>query len=105
MLVLVGIPLLLVTFFGCTFLVSLIAGFVLLRSRHRRFAPFFLFVPTFASVLAVLFAWPGAYLILELYPNADYFQLLLGFPIGALFGACLALIPTFVMLGRMNREG
>lgn len=105
MLVLVGIPLLLVTFFGCIFLCSLITGFVLLRSRHRRFAPFFLFVPTFASVLAVLFAWPGAYLILEFYPNAGYFEMLLGFPIGALVGSCLALIPTFAMLRRMDREG
>jgi hypothetical protein len=104
MLVLVGIPLLLVTIFGCIFLGSLITGFVLLRSRHRQFAPFFLFLPTFASVFAVLFAWPAAYLIGELYPDAGYFQLLLGFPIGAVFGGLLALIPTLIMLSKMKNE-
>ena len=104
MLVLVGIPLLIAAMLAAVFVVSLIIGFVLLRSRRRRLAPFFFFVPTFASGFAVLFAWPVAYLINRSDPEADYFRLLLGFPIGALCGLCVGLIPAFVMRRVMKSE-
>ena len=102
MLVLVGIPLLLVAMFAFVFIVSLVVGFVLLRSRHRRVAPFFFFVPTFASACAVVFAWPTAYLLDRADPNGGYFRLLLGFPIGAAFGLCVGLIPALLVRRRMR---
>ena len=102
MLVLVGIPLALVAIFAFVFVVSLIVGFVLLRSRHRRSAPFFLFIPTLASACAIVFAWPTAYVLDWVNPNGGYLRLLLGFPIGALFGSCSGLIPALLIRRRMR---
>ena len=104
MLVLVGIPLVLVAMFALLFVVGLVLGFILLRTRYRLLAPFFFFVPTFASALAVLLAWPVAYLLDRADPQGGYFRLLLGFPIGAFCGSCLGLIPAFVMRRVMKRE-
>ncbi len=102
MLLLVGIPLLLVAMFAFVFIVSLIVGFVLLRSRHRRLAPFFFFVPTLASAFAVAFAWPTAFLLHRLNPDAGYFSMFLGFPIGAVFGLCIGFIPALLVRRRMR---
>jgi hypothetical protein len=104
MLVFVGIPLILVAIFAVVFIGSLVSGFILLRTRYRLLAPFFFFVPTFGSALAVLLAWPVAYLLDRANPQGGYFRLLLGFPIGAFSGSCLGLIPAFVMRRVMRRE-
>ena len=104
MLLLVGIPLLIAAMFGFVFIVSVVVGLVLLRTRFRRFAPFVLFVPTLAAVFAVVFAWPTAFLIERAHPDCGYFPLLLGFPIGALFGLSIGFIPALLVRNRMRTQ-
>jgi hypothetical protein len=108
MLLLLGIPLLLIAMFAVIFVISLIVGFILLRSRRRRLAPFFFFVPTFAAEFAILLACETFYLTSQTSqiadPDAEYFRALLGFPIGAFFGLCVGLIPALVLRRVMTSE-
>jgi len=97
-----GIPLLIAAMFAVLFVLSLVVGLVLLPTRFRRLAPFFLFVPTLAAAFAVGFAWPTAYILDHADPNGGYFRLLLGFPIGALFGLCIGMVPALLVRRRMG---
>jgi hypothetical protein len=104
MLLLAGIPLLIVAMFAGVFIFSVVIGLVLLRSRFRSLAPFVLFLPTLGAAFAVVFAWPTAYILDRVHPNGAYFRLLLGFPIGAMFGLCIGLVPALLVKRRMRTE-
>ncbi len=104
MLALIAILFLIVVMFAGLFMLSLLAGSVLLQLRCRCLAPLCFFAPAVLVVCFALFVWPTKYFISRAAPPACCGRVWLEFPLGALLFFSVALLAAAFVGKRLIRH-